>query len=99
MQSSSMAVPASIWTISVSYTHLFPHLLGTDEQCRDYLVRILYGTRVSLFVGFFAAILVLIIGLIDVYKRQYQHSQDDDAHTGGNAGKSRDHGEQIACQH
>lgn len=42
---------------------LFPHLLGTDEQCRDYLVRILYGTRVS-FVGFFAAILVLIIGLI-----------------------------------
>ena len=23
---------------------LFPHLLGTDEQCRDYLVRILYGT-------------------------------------------------------
>ena len=35
---------------------LFPHLLGT--------VRILYGTRVSLFVGFFAAILVLIIGLI-----------------------------------
>ena len=43
---------------------LFPHLLGTDEQCRDYFVRILYGTRVSLFVGFFAAILVLIIGLI-----------------------------------
>lgn len=43
---------------------LFPHLLGTDEQSRDYLVRILYGTRVSLFVGFFAAILVLIIGLI-----------------------------------
>ena len=35
---------------------LFPHILGTDEQCRDYLVRILYGTRVSLIVGFFAAI-------------------------------------------
>ncbi|MBR2527138.1 MAG: ABC transporter permease [Blautia sp.] len=43
---------------------LFPHILGTDEQCRDYLVRVLYGTRVSLFVGFFAAILVLIIGLL-----------------------------------
>ncbi|MDO4297051.1 MAG: ABC transporter permease [Lachnospiraceae bacterium] len=43
---------------------LFPHILGTDEQCRDYFVRILYGTRVSLGVGFFAAILVLIIGLI-----------------------------------
>lgn len=43
---------------------LFPHILGTDEQCRDYFVRILYGTRVSLGVGFFAAILVLIIGLV-----------------------------------
>lgn len=43
---------------------LFPHILGTDEQCRDYFVRILYGTRVSLLVGFFAAILVLIIGLL-----------------------------------
>ncbi len=43
---------------------LFPHILGTDEQCRDYFVRVLYGTRVSLIVGFFAAILVLIIGLI-----------------------------------
>ena len=43
---------------------LFPHILGTDEMCRDYLVRILYGTRVSLLVGFFAAILVLIIGLL-----------------------------------
>lgn len=43
---------------------LFPHILGTDEMCRDYFVRILYGTRVSLCVGFFAAILVLIIGLL-----------------------------------
>ncbi len=42
----------------------FPHILGTDEQCRDYLVRVLYGTRVSLAVGFFAAILVLIIGML-----------------------------------
>ena len=42
----------------------FPHILGTDEQCRDYLVRVLYGTRVSLSVGFFAALLVLIIGML-----------------------------------
>ena len=42
----------------------FPHILGTDEQCRDYLVRVLYGTRVSLAVGFFAALLVLIIGML-----------------------------------
>lgn len=43
---------------------LFPHILGTDEQCRDYFVRIVYGTRVSLIIGVFAAVLVLIIGLL-----------------------------------
>ena len=42
----------------------FPHILGTDEQCRDYLVRVIYGTRVSLVVGFFASIIVLIIGVL-----------------------------------
>ncbi len=43
---------------------LFPHIMGTDEQCRDYFVRVLYGTRVSLAVGVFASIIVLIIGLL-----------------------------------
>lgn len=43
---------------------LFPHILGTDDQCRDYFVRVVYGTRVSLVIGIFAAILVLIIGLL-----------------------------------
>jgi oligopeptide transport system permease protein len=42
----------------------FPHIFGTDEQCRDYFVRVIYGTRVSLSVGFFASIIVLIIGMI-----------------------------------
>ena len=42
----------------------FPHIFGTDEQCRDYFIRVIYGTRVSLFVGFFASIIVLIIGMI-----------------------------------
>jgi len=40
------------------------HLLGTDELGRDLLVRILYGARVSLAVGFLAAIVSLIIGVL-----------------------------------
>lgn len=42
---------------------VFPHIMGTDSQCRDYFIRVVYGTRVSLAVGLFASILVLIIGL------------------------------------
>ena len=43
---------------------VFPHLFGTDDAGRDYFIRVLYGTRVSLAVGFFASIIVLVIGTL-----------------------------------
>jgi oligopeptide transport system permease protein len=43
---------------------IFPHIFGTDSHGRDYLIRIVYGMRVSLSVGLFASIIVLIIGVI-----------------------------------
>ena len=42
----------------------FPHLFGTDSQGRDYFIRCIYGTRVSLAVGLVASVIVLIIGML-----------------------------------
>ena len=48
------------------------YLLGTDDQGRDVLSTILYGSRVSLFVGFaavgFAVILGVTLGLVAGYR-------------------------------
>jgi len=38
------------------------HLLGTDKLGRDYLSRLLYGARVSLFIGFATALISGLIG-------------------------------------
>lgn len=40
------------------------HILGTDEYGRDMLSRLIYGTRLSLLVGFFSVVFGLAFGVI-----------------------------------
>ena len=47
-----------------NWEKVFPHVFGTDMYGRDILVRVMYGARVSMSVGVFAAILVLVIGAL-----------------------------------
>ena len=43
---------------------VFPHICGTDKLGRDFAVRLMMGTRISLTVGLICAALVLIVGSI-----------------------------------
>ncbi len=40
------------------------HILGTDEQGRDLAARMIYGTRVSILIGFIAVLIYVSIGII-----------------------------------
>ena len=41
---------------------VFPHVLGTDNLGRDYAIRVMMGSRVSLAVGLIASAIILVIG-------------------------------------
>ena len=43
---------------------VFPHFLGTDKLGRDYAVRVMMGSRISLTVGLVAAVIILFIGSV-----------------------------------
>lgn len=43
---------------------IFPHILGTDKIGRDYAIRIMMGSRVSLMVGLIATAIILVIGSV-----------------------------------
>jgi len=55
------------------------HLLGTDDLYRDILSRLVYGSRVSLVVGFFGAAIGMILGGIPAMISAYRRGRVDTA--------------------
>ncbi|HCJ58439.1 MAG TPA: ABC transporter permease [Clostridiaceae bacterium] len=54
------------------------HIFGTDQYGRDILVRVLYGARISLSVGFSAVVLSVTIGtIIGAYAAYYGKNVDN----------------------
>ena len=43
---------------------VFPHILGTDKMGRDYAIRVMMGSRISLTAGLIATAIILVIGSI-----------------------------------
>lgn len=59
-----MQYSAAEMVLKQSGKKIFPHLLGTDQNGRDYAIRVMVGGRVSMTVGIVASLLILIIGAL-----------------------------------
>jgi len=61
LQTESGTIEKNAWEKA---TDGFVHILGTDDLGQDVLVRLIYGTRISMTVGFLAVSLYITIGVV-----------------------------------